>query len=87
MADQPVRRPPTLAAAPVRLSGLLPGAGELSVTGVSLDSRRVGPGELYAALPGQHTHGARFAADAAARGALAVLTDAEGRPWWAICCR
>ena len=36
MADQPVRRPPTLAAAPVRLSGLLPGAGELSVTGVSL---------------------------------------------------
>lgn len=79
MADQPVRRPPTLAAAPVRLSGLLPGAGELSVTGVSLDSRRVGPGELYAALPGQHTHGARFAADAAARGALAVLTDAEGQ--------
>ncbi|MBK8447847.1 MAG: UDP-N-acetylmuramoyl-L-alanyl-D-glutamate--2,6-diaminopimelate ligase [Micropruina sp.] len=63
----------------VRLAGLLPGAGDLAVTGVSLDSRRVRPGELYAALPGQHTHGARFARDAAARGAVAVLTDAEGR--------
>lgn len=79
MADQLVPRPPTFAAAPVRLSGLLPGAADLAVTGVSLDSRRVGPGELYAALPGQHTHGARFAADAAARGAVAVLTDAEGQ--------
>ncbi len=36
------------------------------------------PGDLYAALPGAHTHGARFCADAAAAGATAVLTDAAG---------
>lgn len=62
-----------------RLSGLLPGAPDAEVTGVRLDSRAVRPGELYAALPGQHTHGARFAAEALARGAAAVLTDAAGR--------
>ncbi|HVK44570.1 MAG TPA: UDP-N-acetylmuramoyl-L-alanyl-D-glutamate--2,6-diaminopimelate ligase [Micropruina sp.] len=62
----------------VRLSGLLPGAGDAVVSGVSLDSRRVSPGDLYAALPGQFTHGAKFAAQAAERGAVAVLTDAAG---------
>ena len=30
------------------------------------------PGDLYAALPGARTHGADFAADAAAAGAVAV---------------
>lgn len=53
---------------PVRLAELLPGAPDVAVAGVSLDSRRVRPGELYAALPGQHTHGARFTAQAVAQG-------------------
>ncbi|WP_396230463.1 UDP-N-acetylmuramoyl-L-alanyl-D-glutamate--2,6-diaminopimelate ligase [Frankia sp. ACN1ag] len=48
------------------------------VRGVTHDSRRVAPGDLYAALPGAHVHGADFAAAAIARGAVAVLTDAEG---------
>ncbi|MFV0460253.1 MAG: UDP-N-acetylmuramoyl-L-alanyl-D-glutamate--2,6-diaminopimelate ligase [Actinomycetales bacterium] len=48
------------------------------VTSVTLDSRRVTPGSLYAALPGASTHGARFAAEAARSGAVAVLTDEEG---------
>ena len=48
------------------------------MTGVTLDSRLVVPGDLYAALPGAHTHGARFAAEAASRGAVAALTDADG---------
>ncbi len=48
------------------------------VTGVTLDSRTVHPGDLYAALPGQHVHGARFAGTAVARGAAAVLTDPAG---------
>ena len=61
-----------------RLSGLLPGVADAAVTGVRLDSRAVRPGDLYAALPGAHTHGARFAAEAVARGAVAVLTDAAG---------
>ncbi|RZI80138.1 MAG: UDP-N-acetylmuramoyl-L-alanyl-D-glutamate--2,6-diaminopimelate ligase, partial [Microbacterium sp.] len=45
------------------------------VTGVSLSSQRVQPGDLYAALPGARAHGAAYAADAIAAGAAAVLTD------------
>ena len=54
------------------------------VTGVSLDSRTVRPGDLYAALPGAHAHGATFVAGAVAAGAVAVLTDPEGAPLAAI---
>ena len=54
------------------------GDGATVVTGVSLSSQRVRPGDLYAALPGARTHGATFAAEAVASGAVAVLTDAEG---------
>ncbi len=49
------------------------------VTGCTLDSRQVQPGDLYAALPGARAHGAQFAAEAAAAGAAAVLTDAQGQ--------
>ncbi len=38
------------------------------------DSREVSPGDLFAARPGTRTDGARFAHDAVARGAAAVLT-------------
>ncbi len=56
-----------------------PGPGpDVRVTGVTLDSRAVQPGDLYAALPGARVHGAAFGADVLARGAVAVLTDAEG---------
>lgn len=48
------------------------------ISGVTLDSRRVCPGDLYVALPGQLTHGARFAAAAVAAGAVAILTDPAG---------
>jgi UDP-N-acetylmuramoyl-L-alanyl-D-glutamate--2,6-diaminopimelate ligase len=50
----------------------------VAVTGVTLDSRDVRPGDLYAGLPGSRAHGADFAGQAAARGAAAVLTDSEG---------
>jgi UDP-N-acetylmuramoyl-L-alanyl-D-glutamate--2,6-diaminopimelate ligase len=39
----------------------------------------VKPGDLYVALPGARVHGAAFCADAVAAGAVAVLTDPEGR--------
>ncbi|RJK96824.1 UDP-N-acetylmuramoyl-L-alanyl-D-glutamate--2,6-diaminopimelate ligase [Vallicoccus soli] len=55
-----------------------PAGAERPVTGVTLDSRAVRPGDLYAALPGARVHGARFAGDALAAGAVAVLTDPEG---------
>jgi UDP-N-acetylmuramoyl-L-alanyl-D-glutamate--2,6-diaminopimelate ligase len=56
----------------------LPAADGVLVTGVTLSSRAVRPGDLYAALRGARTHGAAFAGDAADAGAVAVLTDAEG---------
>ena len=37
------------------------GAEDIGITGVTLDSRSVRPGDLYAALPGSVTHGATFA--------------------------
>jgi UDP-N-acetylmuramoyl-tripeptide--D-alanyl-D-alanine ligase len=43
------------------------------VTGVSIDSRAVAAGDLFVALPGTRTDGARFAADALQAGAAAVL--------------
>jgi UDP-N-acetylmuramoyl-L-alanyl-D-glutamate--2,6-diaminopimelate ligase len=49
------------------------------LTGITHDSRSVLPGDLYAALPGSTVHGARFCADAAVAGAVAVLTDPSGR--------
>jgi UDP-N-acetylmuramoyl-L-alanyl-D-glutamate--2,6-diaminopimelate ligase len=49
------------------------------VSGVTLDSRAVAPGDLYVALPGTKVHGAAFCADAVASGAVAVLTDPDGR--------
>ncbi len=53
--------------------------GPQLVLGVTHDSRRVQPGDLYAALPGGHHHGAQFCQDAASAGAVAVLTDPAGR--------
>ncbi|GAA2479981.1 UDP-N-acetylmuramoyl-L-alanyl-D-glutamate--2,6-diaminopimelate ligase [Terrabacter carboxydivorans] len=55
-----------------------PEGPDVVVTGITLDSRAVLPGDLYAALPGFNVHGARFAADAVAAGAVAVLTDEAG---------
>ena len=60
------------------LGALFPGAADVTVTGVSLDSRSVRPGDLYVAVAGQATHGARFAAQAIGNGAVAVVTDADG---------
>ncbi len=51
---------------------------EVHVRGITHDSRRVGPGDLYVAVPGTRVHGADFASQAAEAGAAAVLTDPEG---------
>lgn len=64
----------------VGLRELFPQADvDVPVSGATLDSRTVQPGWLYAALPGTKTHGAKFAPQAIAAGAAAVLTDAEGK--------
>ncbi|MGF1648256.1 MAG: UDP-N-acetylmuramoyl-L-alanyl-D-glutamate--2,6-diaminopimelate ligase [Kineosporiaceae bacterium] len=70
-----------LAEFPAQLHLLAGGPADATATalsGVTHDSRRVAPGDLYAALPGDRVHGARFAVDAVAAGAVAVLTDPSG---------
>ena len=59
--------------------GLTARGGEICViTGLCVDSRAVQPGNLFAALPGAVIHGAHYIRAAVARGATAILTDAEG---------
>ncbi len=53
---------------------------DVAVRGITASSDQVRGGDLFAGLPGRAAHGARFAADAVAAGALAVLTDLAGRP-------
>jgi UDP-N-acetylmuramoyl-L-alanyl-D-glutamate--2,6-diaminopimelate ligase len=50
-------------------------AASVRVTGVRHDSRQVAPGDLFVARAGAHASGASFIADAAARGAAAVLVE------------
>jgi len=50
----------------------------VQVTGVTLRGQNAQPGDLFAALPGGSSHGGRYAADAVAQGAVAVLTDTAG---------
>jgi UDP-N-acetylmuramoyl-L-alanyl-D-glutamate--2,6-diaminopimelate ligase len=68
--------------APVTLSEALRGAGvlrriggDVAVTGVEYDSRRVEPGSLFVAMQGETTDGNRYIEQAVARGAVAVVTD------------
>ncbi len=51
---------------------------DVAVTGVTLRAQDARPGDLFAALPGANTHGAQFAGEAVAAGAVAVLTDPTG---------
>ena len=77
-------RPSSVAAVPLATIGEaigidVPGAsGSVAVTGISLNSRSVQPGDLYVALPGASRHGADFVAQALEAGAAAVLTDDAG---------
>ena len=62
-------------------AGILPvdegEAGNVPVTGLSADSRRIGRGELFFALAGSKADGSRYAADAAARGAAAIVAASD----------
>jgi UDP-N-acetylmuramoyl-L-alanyl-D-glutamate--2,6-diaminopimelate ligase len=48
-------------------------ANDAQVADLAIDSREVRPGGLFLALKGRRSHGLEFAAEAAARGACAVL--------------
>lgn len=45
------------------------------VTGVSQDSRKVKPGDLFVAVPGTKEDGAQFVGEAVSRGAVAVVSE------------
>ena len=60
--------------------GVSVGAGEnILITGITHSSDEVVPGDVFAGLSGQRVHGAAFASAAAARGAVAILTDSDGQ--------
>src|ERR1043165_4864605 len=48
------------------------------VAGITYDSRRVTPGMLFVAIPGQHTDGHEFISTAIDRGATAVICEKNG---------
>ncbi|MGC1346239.1 MAG: UDP-N-acetylmuramoyl-L-alanyl-D-glutamate--2,6-diaminopimelate ligase [Methyloceanibacter sp.] len=50
----------------------------IPIVGLTADSRAVQPGYLFAALPGSRTDGARYIADALARGAAVILMPQQG---------
>ncbi len=82
---------------PRRLGALLEGAAflekppqmvlDLTVDGIDYHSGRVRPGFVFFAFAGAKTDGAKFAAEAVARGAVAVISESaqpegfHGAPW------
>ncbi len=77
---RPRRVVPVPLAELARVSGavLAADAGATPISGVTLRAQTAEAGFLFAALPGSRAHGARFAADAVAHGAVAILTDPAG---------
>ena len=60
----------------MRLVDLVPGApGNVVITGMTADSRAVRPGDAFFAVGGFGTHGLKFAAQARAAGAAAILFE------------
>jgi UDP-N-acetylmuramoyl-L-alanyl-D-glutamate--2,6-diaminopimelate ligase len=50
----------------------------VEITGITLSTRNLEPGDLYVGIRGANSHGASFAAQAKEGGAVAILTDAAG---------
>ena len=50
----------------------------IDVSGITMATAQVQPGDIFVGLPGAKSHGAKFAAQAAAAGAVAVVTDEDG---------
>ena len=74
MSSQTAQKTSTLAALGLRAQG----GRDAVITGLTVDSREVGEGTLFFALPGTKVHGGEFIKYALRMGAAAVLTDAQG---------
>jgi UDP-N-acetylmuramoyl-L-alanyl-D-glutamate--2,6-diaminopimelate ligase len=57
------------------------GPSSVIVTGLAVDSRRVAPGNLFFACPGQRDAGERFVPDAVTRGAAGVVAARRDPSW------
>jgi len=55
----------------------LDGNGEVDVTGIAYDSRRVAPGDIFVAVAGLHVDGHVYVADALQKGAVAVAVERD----------
>ncbi len=53
-------------------------ASEAKVSGITMNTNDLRPGDLFVAMPGLKTHGANFVAKAIESGAAAVVTDRAG---------
>lgn len=63
--------------------------GDVEISGIAADSRRVRPGDLFVAIPGVSVDGHDFIAQAVAEGAVAVVgerapQELAGLPWGAF---
>jgi UDP-N-acetylmuramoyl-L-alanyl-D-glutamate--2,6-diaminopimelate ligase len=58
--------------------GLESPAGDAVLTGISMNTNDLRPGDLFVAMPGKKTHGAEFIEKALELGATAVATDSAG---------
>ena len=68
--DEPFLTPAEVAAL---TAGTIVRAGSRPIRGAAVDSRRVLPGQLFVALPGERTDGHEYIAEAVASGATCVL--------------
>ena len=59
---------------------LPPGLDSTTVSGLDYDSRRIANGYVFFAFRGAHADGRKFAKDAAARGAVAVVSETAAPP-------
>ncbi len=58
------------------------GTRDIPISGLCADSRRIGTGDLFIAIPGLHTDARAYISEAVLRGAAAVITEGgDTLPW------
>ncbi|TXJ07512.1 MAG: UDP-N-acetylmuramoyl-L-alanyl-D-glutamate--2,6-diaminopimelate ligase [Aeromicrobium sp.] len=79
MRTRPATMPHVKLSHVAKLVGAEPAPGhDTKISGITLSSSNVQPGDLFVAAPGASAHGIRFLESAVAAGARAVLTDHAG---------
>src|SRR3954452_8969484 len=55
------------------------GSAEIDIQSIAYDSRKVEPGALFVALPGEKADGAQFISQAVAKGPIAVVAEKDAK--------